>query len=137
MTDPNSTLPLVQAYKEIDRLKVELAKAQAENARLSELASLKLSRNRIKELQADNAKLTAALGKKTRYQTKNMEQVTQSEMKKRIADFAAATGKIPIKTPEELIAAMRHSAHVAELELEIDRLKDELAHLRAATEGKV
>ena len=28
MTDPNETLPLVQAYKEIDRLKAELAKAQ-------------------------------------------------------------------------------------------------------------
>ena len=61
MTDPNETLPLVQAYKEIDRLKVELAKAQAENARLSELASLKLSRNRIKELQTEIERLKAAL----------------------------------------------------------------------------
>ena len=35
MTDPNETLPLGQAYKEIDRLKAELAKAQAENVKLS------------------------------------------------------------------------------------------------------
>ena len=35
MSDPNETLPLVQAYKEIDRLKAELAKAQAENVRMA------------------------------------------------------------------------------------------------------
>ena len=34
MTEPNSNLPLVQAYKEIDRLKAELAKAQANSASL-------------------------------------------------------------------------------------------------------
>jgi len=28
MTDPNATLPLVQAYKEIDRLKAELDRAR-------------------------------------------------------------------------------------------------------------
>jgi len=37
MSDPNTTLPLVQAYKEIDQLKAELAKAQASEDRLFDL----------------------------------------------------------------------------------------------------
>ena len=56
-----TAIQLSEAIKERDQLKAELAEAQAENARLSELASLKLSRNRIKELQTEIERLKAAL----------------------------------------------------------------------------
>lgn len=56
------------ASGEIERLKAELVQAKTDNARLAaevaelnQLASLKLSRTRIKELQAENARIAKVI----------------------------------------------------------------------------
>jgi len=59
MTDPNSTLPLVQAYKEIDRLKAEALHWRAEYKTLEAAGdALVKQRDSLKE---ENARLVATL----------------------------------------------------------------------------
>lgn len=59
-----------------------------------------------------------------------MKQVTIVEAEKLAEEFRSVTGSSPAKTMDELRQELRHSAHVAKLEDEIDNLRRELESLR-------
>jgi len=158
MTDPNSTLPLVQAYKEIDRLKAELDKAKHEGG-MEELQELNhdLSEKvqEIDALKAQNAGLSAArisawedLGRALNWlAVHDVDKAYDDALRAHVAlerppstalrDLLAPTVELLDEWRFQLQNALNQKTCLVLDAVDLDKIIRELARLRARTEGKV